>query len=73
MATHVWITEPAALPVEKLIAELQGGKRAFTMSQKDGRNVPGQELRVVTDGAGALSVEPVAVKPGAMLEDLPLF
>ena len=71
--THVWITEPAELPVERLVAEMQGGNRAFTMFQKDGRNLPGQELHVVSDGAGAWTVAPVALKPGVMLEDLPSF
>ncbi len=73
MVTHVWITEPEEFPVERLVAELQAGKRAFTMSRKDGRDVPGQELHVVNDGSGALTVAPVAAKPGAMLEDLPSF
>ncbi len=70
---HEWITEPAALPVNRLVAELRGGKRAFTMSQKEGRNLPGQELHLVHDGAGVLTVVPVAAKPGVMLEDLPSF
>ena len=49
------------------------GQKAFTMSQKERRNLPGQDLHLVHDGAGVLTVAPVVAKPGVMLEDVPSF
>jgi hypothetical protein len=72
VVADVGLTEPEELPVERLVAELQGGRRAFTMFPENGCDMPGQE-HLVKDGSGALTVPPVAAKPALMLEDLPTF
>ncbi len=73
MTPHVWIAEPEQATVPAVVRQIESGRRAFTMLEKEGQRLPGQELHIVNDGTGALTVAPVAVKAGAMLEDLPAF